>query len=324
MVANTEAKEKISAISLLLISPDDTYQTSLAKSSNYQTHVHLANSVIGAVTRAKSLMPDVIVIDLRFEACGLSYLVSMLRSIKPTIPLIFISHPLIHNNIPQLIYYGCDALVEPPLNKERFDFVLSQVCGDEDQLARKPERPTVLPWEEFQAQASKILNQARGNHSPASLCIIAVNNLDELSSMYGKHFKERVIMELTNLASMRFRCTDARGTLKEGVLALMVAGENGATSLSAISSMEDELAASFLSPFGEQPYEISLSVGVADFREDGCTIEALTNCAMQRSHKTMAPKMCEFKLPSIENRRAYLISSTNIKSMIKARVAASV
>jgi len=114
------------AISLLLVSPQDTYRTLISHSANFNIDVHVVNSAAGAVTRANSMPFDIAVIDLSLdpESGGLiASLTKNLRSIRQCqkMPFIFIADPSQYSNISALIYAGCAGLLEPPVSVEALD-----------------------------------------------------------------------------------------------------------------------------------------------------------------------------------------------------------
>lgn len=122
---STEGKEERS-ISLLLVSPQDTYRTLISHSINFNIDVHVVNSAAGAITRANSMPFDIAVIDLSLdpESTGLiASLTKNLRSIRQCqqMPFIFIADPTQYSNISALIYAGCAGLLEPPVSIEALD-----------------------------------------------------------------------------------------------------------------------------------------------------------------------------------------------------------
>lgn len=122
---STEGKEE-RPISLLLVSPQDTYRTLISHSINFNIDVHVVNSAAGAITRANSMPFDIAVIDLSLdpESTGLiASLTKNLRSIRQCqqMPFIFIADPTQYSNISALIYAGCAGLLEPPVSIEALD-----------------------------------------------------------------------------------------------------------------------------------------------------------------------------------------------------------
>lgn len=114
------------AISLLLVSPQDTYRDLISHSINFNIDVHVVNSAAGAITRANSMPFDIAVIDLSLdpESTGLiASLTKNLRSIRQCqqMPFIFIADPSQYSNISALIYAGCAGLLEPPVSVEALD-----------------------------------------------------------------------------------------------------------------------------------------------------------------------------------------------------------
>ncbi len=124
--AKSLASEEERAISLLLISPDNSYRSIIAQSTAFNIDVHVVNSAAGAITRANSMPFDLAVIDLSLDPDSSGLIASLtknLRSIRQCkqMPFVFIADSTQYSNISALIYTGCAGLLEPPVKIEALD-----------------------------------------------------------------------------------------------------------------------------------------------------------------------------------------------------------
>jgi len=134
--------------------------------------------------------------------------------------------------------------------------------GDRDFLTGLPRRSAFL------AAFLSTLNQARRRDRPVALAVLDLDRFKDVNDVHGHLAGDRVLIAIGKLLTTRFRAEDVRGRWGGEELVIAFPDSDAAEVVPALERLLEEVHA--LEFAGENgTFQVSFSVGVADFPTDG-------------------------------------------------------
>ncbi|WP_428269580.1 GGDEF domain-containing response regulator, partial [Haliangium sp.] len=231
-----------------------------------------------------ALEPDALLLDVvmprldGFDVCRL------LRT-NPRwqeLPILFVTARSDEEDRIEAFRAGCDDyLVKPIVDAELRARVrvrverrrLLQARADRDALTGLPMRRPFI--ESLNAR----LNEARRHDRTLALCLLDLDEFKSINDTYGHLAGDRALTALGRLLATRFRREDLRARWGGEEFALAFPGETAETMHAAVEKLLAEFSRVDITGDRGDSFRASFSAGVAQFPEDGATLDDLLSAA---------------------------------------------
>jgi diguanylate cyclase (GGDEF)-like protein len=268
---------------------DDKILTSFISTvlSSQEINLRALNEPIMILEAMDEFKPDLVLLDVMMPGLSGYDVCRMLRTDEQWshMPIVFLtSRNDKEGRMAAFQAGGSDFLSKPVLAEELIARVTAQLgrVQTDGRGYHQDALTGVMSGDALILLTNRMLQQAVDAKKPLSLCMLGIDDFTHLSIVNGWQAAQSVLQGLGQLLRARFRVSDARGRFGEDGFALVFPGADRQTANDALSLLQEEFnSTKFVGSTG-QPFFCGFSIGVAQYPDDGDSLQSLLVSANKR------------------------------------------